>query len=835
MTRRRFARRKPPSALETSVRHLGSFARRAEYNVGNFARDARAVGRHEADLEVRGPARRGTFARMAAPQRRAQRAMIVIIGVYMALTLALLPVARQPGPALPGFNAVFGAALLVTELATSFLLLVLFRQTHRLSVLVLANAYLYSALLAVAYVLSYAGAVVPDRPLIGTSQTISWIYNSWVTGYALFTLAAVVLEIRGRAAQLEPATARSAARISFAVTALGTVVLVAVEVSIGDSLPMLASSGGWTGLNASINFTAVAVFVASLLLILRVLRPTDGLFLWLTLAIAALGLGNLLSAAGGARYTVGWYACRLSWMASGCVLLLYFMSQFVRQHGLLARAAGDLVERTRERDRIWSVSEDLLGVSTFDGYFISINPAWTKVLGFSEDEIRATPVDALRHPDDTAHSTAARKRLAEGVPSVRLENRFRHKDGSWRWLAWTMTADHGLIYVAGRDITAEKEAQEALRKAEASAAQHQKIEALGQLTGGVAHDFNNLLMVVSGFLPRLKAAVGQDAKARQAVDSIEIAAQRGAALTRQLLSFARRQAVNPVVIDVGQRIETMAGILKSTVGPFVDLEVNVSPGLWSVKVDANELELALLNVVLNARDAIDARGAITIAAYNQQHRPEGANLPPDGEFVVITVSDTGCGIAPDLLPKVFDPFFTTKAPGKGTGLGLSQVHGFAHQSGGTAMIDSVAGRGTTVSLYLPRALDAPARPDDDKPAAAVSGTALLVEDNADVAEVSREMLIQLGYTVRHAANAERALALLDRQTFDLVLSDIVMPGKLDGVELARTIRQRQPRLPVVLVTGYAAQASTAPAEFLVLRKPYRFEELRRAIAQVTSR
>jgi PAS domain S-box-containing protein len=546
-----------------------------------------------------------------------------------------------------------------------------------------------------------------------------------------------------------------------------------------------------------------------------------------------MALGNVLSAAGGARYTVGWYACRLSWSASACVMLLYFMAQFVRQHGQLERTTGDLAERTRERDRIWSVSEDLLGVSTFEGYFTSLNPAWTRVLGWSEDEIKSMHVDKLRHPDDTTHSRAGRTQLAKGVQTVRMENRFRHKDGSWRWIAWTMTADQGLIYVAGRHVTAEKEAQAALRKAEADAAQGQKMEALGQLTGGVAHDFNNLLMVVAGFVPRLKDAVVHDDKAMEAAQAIEIAAQRGAALTRQLLSFSRRQPINPVVVDIGARIEALRPLLTSTVGPLVDLQLKIAPDLWSARIDVNEFELALLNLVLNARDAVAQKGAITIVAQNRRLKPGDAPDALTGDFVAVAVSDTGHGISADILPKVFDPFFTTKQM-KGTGLGLSQVHGFTRQSGGTAAIDSTPGRGTTVVLYLPRSAAVAERAATVAQQSSAGGTALLVEDNASVAAVTRDMLMQLGYAVHTASNSQRALELLDRQAFDLMLSDIVMPGTMNGIELARTVRARWPTLPIVLVSGYAGSASGAAPDFPVLRKPYRFDELRQTIARVSA-
>lgn len=760
------------------------------------------------------------------------RATLAIVFTYAAITVALLTVCRQAGPELPGFNAAFGAGMFVADLAAGFLLLVLFRRHLQASVLLLAGAFLYSAAMAVAYVLAFPGAVTAGRALVGSGQTISWVYNCWITGFALTALAAVLTEAWAPDRRLDRLPPRVNAAIAGAIAWLAALAILFVTAQWGNRLPMLAADGAWTSLNAIVNYGGVIMLSVGIAVIFLSIGARSELFLWLALALAAMALGNMLSAAGGGRYTVGWYACRLSWSASACVMLLYFMAQFVRQHGQLERTTGDLAERTRERDRIWSVSEDLLGVSTFDGYFTSLNPAWTRVLGWSEDEIKSMHVDTLRHPDDMAHSRAGRTRLAEGVQTVRMENRFRHKDGSWRWIAWTMTADQGLIYVAGRHVTAEKEAQTALRKAEADAAHRQKMEALGQLTGGVAHDFNNLLMVVAGFVPRVKEAVAHDDKALEAAQAIEIAAQRGAALTRQLLSFSRRQPINPVVADIGARIEALRPLLTSTVGPLVDLQIKIAPDLWPARIDVNEFELALLNLVLNARDAVAQKGAIIIVAQNR--RLEAGDTPDDlkGEFVAVAMSDTGHGIAPDILPKVFDPFFTTKQM-KGTGLGLSQVHGFTHQSGGTAVIDSTPGQGTTVALYLPRSAILPDRVAPAGPQSSVGGTALLVEDNASVAAVTCDMLMRLGYGVHTASNAQRALELLDHQAFDLVLSDIVMPGAMNGIELARAIRAAKPGLPIVLVSGYAGSASGAGPEFPVLRKPYRFDELRQTIARVS--
>jgi CheY-like chemotaxis protein len=315
------------------------------------------------------------------------------------------------------------------------------------------------------------------------------------------------------------------------------------------------------------------------------------------------------------------------------------------------------------------------------------------------------------------------------------------------------------------------------------------------------------------------------------VQAIEIAAQRGTALTRQLLSFSRRQPINPTAIQPGERLTALRALLAGTIGPPVALTIAPDPDVWPVTVDANEFELAVLNLVLNARDAIGEDGAIALSARNVVL--DGGETPEKlrGEFVAVSVTDTGHGIAPEILGKVFDPFFTTKRADKGTGLGLSQVHGFSHQSGGTARIESAVGKGTVVTIYLPRS-QAAAKAASPERTAAAGGLALLVEDNADVAEVGREMLSQIGYTVRLAANARDGLEMVERERFDLVVSDIVMPGGMNGVDLARAIRGAFPSLPILLVTGYAGSADAGP-DFPVLRKPYRLDQLRQAVADVT--
>jgi PAS domain S-box-containing protein len=494
---------------------------------------------------------------------------------------------------------------------------------------------------------------------------------------------------------------------------------------------------------------------------------------------------------------------------------------------------AEVERRTLERDRIWNVSEDLLAVSNFEGYFLSINPAWTRLLGWSEDEIKSMHVSELRHPEDAPNAIAGRAQLAQGVATVRMENRFRHKDGSWLWLQWTMTENHGLIYVAGRHVTAEKEAAVALERAQRQAAHLQKMDAIGQLTGGIAHDFNNLLMIVSGHAQSLKSRLKEPRDAR-ALGAIEMAATRGENLTRQLLSFSRTLPLNPMVIDPAETVGAIRDVLAGSMHVNIEFRIDVPATTWPVSVDKSEFELALVNLAVNARDAMADGGRIEIAAENV-HLADGAAGPEalTGDFVALRVADSGSGIPADLLPRVVEPFFTTKGPDKGTGLGLSQVYGFARRSAGTVTIDSEVGRGTTVTLYLPRshAPVAVASPQDDKPYVATGRqTILVVEDNPDVRQVAVSLLDQLGYRTVEAGTAAAALDQLAAGDIALVFSDVVLPGQTNGLALARTVNQRYPNIPVVLTTGYTKVFDADP-EFPVLRKPYQISALGRVIQQ----
>ncbi|HZB37471.1 MAG TPA: PAS domain S-box protein [Beijerinckiaceae bacterium] len=506
------------------------------------------------------------------------------------------------------------------------------------------------------------------------------------------------------------------------------------------------------------------------------------------------------------------------------------------------RAAQEALRESERQLRLLvrGVTDYALYMLDLNGIVTNWNAGGERMKGYSADEIVGQHFSRFyTEPERSAGMPARALHIAAQEGRYEAEGWRVRKDGSLFWANVVIDAIRdetgGLVGYAKitRDITERREAQLRLQEAQAQRAHTQKMEALGQLTGGVAHDFNNLLMIVSGHIETIKKVAGEDSKGRRAAEAIEAAARRGESLTRQLLSFSRRQMLNPTVFSIGERIAAVRPMIGSSIGASVRLVDMIPPELWPVKADVSEFELALINLALNARDAMPEGGMITITAENVTLKGGETQPSLEGDFIALTVADSGSGIAPDILPKVFDPFFTTKQGAKGTGLGLSQVHGFVHQSGGTVALNSELGRGTSVTLYLPRAREAAEHaPVEAAAEFAGSGTILLVEDNPEVAEATAELVQQLGYGIEGAGDAAAALEAVERESFDLVISDIVMAGAMDGLGLARAIRQRRPDLPVLLVTGYSNALALAASEFTVLRKPFALADLGRAVAKI---
>jgi len=385
------------------------------------------------------------------------------------------------------------------------------------------------------------------------------------------------------------------------------------------------------------------------------------------------------------------------------------------------------------------------------------------------------------------------------------------------------------------DVTDRLRDQARLAEAESHLRQAQKIDALGQLTGGVAHDFNNLLMVISGGLSLLERSAEPERRQR-ILAQMRQASDRGASLSRQLLAFARRQPLKPEPIDLRRKIDGMRELLDRTLRGDVLVRTDFASDLWPIKADPAELELVILNLCVNARDAMPSGGTITISANNAENIHEGELI---GDFVSLCVEDCGTGMSEDVLAHIFEPFFTTKEVGKGSGLGLPQVYGFAQQSGGAVKVETILGSGTKMILLLPRTaaqsstLATPAAdPDSIARPHVLRGSVLLVEDDDEVASLVTEMLGELGYRVTRAASAQGALgALADDRAVDLVFSDVLMPGAMNGMDLAREVRRRRPHMPILLTTGYSGAAfkEAASEHINVLRKPYEIHALDSAL------
>lgn len=514
----------------------------------------------------------------------------------------------------------------------------------------------------------------------------------------------------------------------------------------------------------------------------------------------------------------------------------------VPDNGRIHAVGRDLTEErrlARDRERVWNLSPVLKVVADLRGQVSAINPSWTQTLGWTTNETVGRFITDFMPEEQHAWVARALLRLAEGETLSASENEVLTKQGERRRIAWTVVPDGGSVYAFGRDITAETEAAEALRQSEAALRQAQKMEAIGQLTGGIAHDFNNLLQVISGNLQLLAGHLQGSGKPETRLKNAMEGVTRGARLASQLLSYGRRQPLAPKVVNLGKLVRGMDEMLRRALGEAIEIEVVVAGGLWNTLVDPGNVENALLNLAINARDAMDGDGKLTIEAGNSYLDDRYSRFHADvvpGQYVVVSVTDTGSGMPPEIIEKVFDPFFSTKPEGKGTGLGLSMVHGFVKQSGGHVKIYSEPGEGTTVKLYLPRSVEAEDDFDREQPDRAVGGaeTILVVEDDAGVRQTVVETLSELGYSVVQAPDPDSALAIVESgMRLDLLFTDVVMPGRLKSSELARKAKLRFPDLKVLYTSGYTensiVHAGRLDPGVNLLGKPYTREDLSRRI------
>jgi len=497
--------------------------------------------------------------------------------------------------------------------------------------------------------------------------------------------------------------------------------------------------------------------------------------------------------------------------------------------------AASLAFQTRERDRAWGLSQELLVIASPDGTLDEVNARWTQQLGWSERELVGTRFSDYTHPDDLIAALAAFTGIFDAPLVVPYEFRLRHKDESYKWFSWTGTFEDGRVYAAGRHVTTEREQAEALR-------QSQKMEAVGQLTGGVAHDFNNLLTVIRSSTDLLMRPSLSEERRIRYVSAISETVDRAAKLTGQLLAFARRQALQPEVFSACDNIRAISGMMDTLTGSRIETGIELSAMPCFINADPSQFDTALVNMVANARDAMMGEGRLVIDVRPVESMPAVRLHPPlKGPFVAVSITDTGAGIPESQREQIFEPFFTTKSIGEGTGLGLSQVFGFAKQSGGEIAVSSEVGKGTTFTLYLPRVPGESLAAEPDTFQGTLEdghGTCVLVvEDNLDVGTFAVQALTELGYLPVLATSAREALSELadTPRRFDVVFSDVVMPG-MSGIELALEIRKHHTALPVVLTSGYShVLAQNGSDGFELLHKPYSIDQLSRVLLKAVSR
>jgi PAS domain S-box-containing protein len=539
-------------------------------------------------------------------------------------------------------------------------------------------------------------------------------------------------------------------------------------------------------------------------------------------------------------------------LLSGWLIIAFDIDLVVAARNDLRRSQKMLLHEVArgkaERDRTWQLANDLMVVMDFDGYVLDANPAWTTRLGWKHEELLGNNVLGLVHADYLAMTQSQLKRLHRGHATSRFVCECRHRDGSYRTLSWTAVPGDGLVHAVAQDVTAENEATAELELAQEALRQSQKMEAVGQLTGGIAHDFNNLLTGIIGSLQLMqkRAERGMLVDITRYTDMAMESAKRAAALTHRLLAFSRRQPLAPKPTQPIQLIRSLTELFERTLREKIALNVDLQDDLWNVLCDPHQLENAILNLVINARDAMPDGGTLNITARNvdlDNIAVARAVILTAGEYVCICVADTGMGMSPEVAAKAFEPFFSTKPQGEGTGLGLSMVYGFVRQSGGYTELESRPGEGTSIRLYLPRyagpVIEEPVADAPREPAGQVCAQrplVLVVEDDPRVRGLLIEVLQDQQCRVVEAADGLSGLRILkDTPSIQLVISDIGLPG-MDGRRMVEEARAVHPQLKVILMTGYAQSLALTEGlrdpDMELVTKPFGIDEITRRILAV---
>jgi PAS domain S-box-containing protein len=777
---------------------------------------------------------------MRADRRLALSMMTISVVVFVLL----VPFAKLPLAPAPAFIPSYQSALLMSDAVTAAVLFGQFSIQRTRTVLLLATAYFFTAIAIIPHTLSFPGLFAPGGLMGSGPQTTVWLYMLWHGGFPLMVTAYAFAK-HDDGALANPLMAASTAIAASVAVVVGVTLLA----TVGHELlpPLLLPDNTYTPAMYGVIF---AVWALSALAVVAIwLRPPHtALDLWMMVVTVAwtcdIGLSAALNAK---RFDLGFYAGRAYGLAAAMFVLVMLL---LETRGLYARLARNLdIERLAAEGRadearrashetaetlravIDSSSLAVLALSP-EGDVILWNKTAERLFGYRRDEVMGQPYPIAPHEP----SLAGRQRDAightlAGATLRDLDFQCRRKDGTEA----AVRVSAGPFYDASgalggaaftlEDLTEKNATEEMLR-------QSQKMEAVGQLTGGVAHDFNNILMVILANVEELQEDETLVPAHQALLAAIQTSGQRAAELTRRLLAFSRKQRLQPQPTDLTDLVAGVDKLLRRTLGERIEIDAILADGLWTTSVDRAQVEAALVNLCVNARDAMPDGGKLLIETANvdldQDYAKANANTGVvPGDYVMLAVSDTGTGIAPDVLQKVFEPFFTTKGVGKGTGLGLSMIYGFIKQSNGHIKIYSEVGQGTTIRMYLPRS--ATAVTADAATAAAVAPRGderiLLVEDDPQVRAAVKAQLASLGYTVTEAVNGTAALERFDRgETFDAVVSDVIMPG-MSGPQLHAAIAARQPSVMMLFMSGYSENAAHhhghLDAKVRLLSKPFR--------------
>jgi PAS domain S-box-containing protein len=776
------------------------------------------------------------------PARPIDRRLALAVAAASALIFALaVPFAQVQLPVIWAFIPTYQSALATNDLITAVLLYAQFGLLRSRALLLLAAGYLFTALMAVVHALTFPGLFAETGLLGAGPQSTAWLYMFWHGGFPLLVIGYSLLKDRNGEAP-QPVGRRVA--VNVAAVASVVLVLTLIATAGAGSLPPIMAGNRYTPAMIVVVSAVWAVSLAALV-VLWWRRPHSVLDVWLMLVMLSwlfdIALAAVLNAG---RFDVGFYAGRIYGLAAATFVLIVLLLETGALYAQLARSfheqrARDAAEIDRINARLRTVLESSpLPIFSLDaqGRVASWNAAAERIFGYAAPDVVGKPMASLQQ-EGNAFGEAYRRTTGGETPRDQ-RTQWHHRDGRTLDVSFSVAPIRqsngefsGAVYVA-EDVT------ERL-KLERQLVQSQKMDAVGQLTGGVAHDFNNILTVITGTIDLLHDGLTDRPQLAAISRMIDEAATRGAELTRHLLAFARKQALQPRETDLNALVTDATRLLRPALGEQIEIESALAADAWPALIDPSQLTSALLNLAINARDAMPKGGQLTLETRNifldEAYARENAEVMP-GAYVMVAVSDTGTGIPPQIRDKVFEPFFTTKEAGKGTGLGLSMVFGFIKQSGGHIKIYSEVGHGTAIKMYLPRAKGVADTVADAAPARVRGGTetVLVVEDDALVRNNVVMQLASLGYKTIEATNGSEALRAVDHNgAIDLLFTDVVIPGGINGRELAEQVGRRQPAIKVLFTSGYTQDAIVHHGRLdpgvLLLGKPYRKTDLARMV------